>query len=249
MHSMTHEPFSRSADRRIFVVWMGAIWVAVLLGFVPDVPRYLGEAPPPPFILHFHSAIFLLWLVLVSLQILWVKAGNLRLHRNLGWVTVVISALMVPTTLVAAFVDQARQVTHPEYMPQFLAVEFGELLGFCGCMTAGILWRTNPAAHKRLMLLSVVSISDAATARIFLFTFPVHPPGVLGFFAQFFWGNILLLVAMMAWDRWRHGRVHPALVFGASLIFLEEVAATTLYFSPAWQQAMVRLVNAWGYTG
>jgi hypothetical protein len=246
---VAHKLSVRSADRNIFVVWMGLIWVAVIVGFVPDFARYLGEAPPPPLILHFHAAIFLLWLVLVSLQIFWVKVGNLRLHRQLGWLTVVISALMVLTTLIAALEDQARQVTHPDYMPQFLAVEFGELIGFCGCMTAGVLWRRNPAAHKRLMLLSAVSISDAATARIFLFTFPIHPPGVLGFFAQFFWGNVLILVSMMAWDRWRHGKVHPALVIGASLILLEEVAATALYFAPAWQQAMVRLVNGWGYTG
>jgi hypothetical protein len=60
-----------------------------------------------------------------------------------------------------ALVDQVRQVTHPDYAPQFLALEFEEMITFSIFMTAGVIYRRNPAAHKRLMLLSAVAISDA----------------------------------------------------------------------------------------
>ena len=61
-----------------------------------DFARYLGEAPPPSIILNVHAAVFVLWLGLVTLQILWVEIGNLRRHKQLGWLTVAVSALMVP---------------------------------------------------------------------------------------------------------------------------------------------------------
>lgn len=236
-------------DRKIYIVWLALIWATVVVGFFPDFPRFRSEAPSPPPILYLHGGIFLLWLVLVSLQVLWVELGNLRLHKQMGWLTVVVSALMVPITIVAALVDEARQVSHADYMPQFLGVEMEELIGFCGCMVAGVLWRRSPSAHKRLMILAAISISDAASARIFLYTFPVHFPGTVGFFAQFFWGNVVLIAAMIGWDLWRYRRIHPAVVFGGALILSGEIIATVLCFSPAWQQAMTRLVMAWGYGG
>ena len=64
------------------------IWAAILAGFGLDFTRYLSEGPPPPFILHIHAAVFVLWLGLVTLQILWVEIGNVRRHKQLGWVTV-----------------------------------------------------------------------------------------------------------------------------------------------------------------
>jgi hypothetical protein len=150
--------WSPASDRKIYVVWIGVVWAAILAGFGMDFARYVGEAPPPPFILHVHAAVYVLWLGLVTLQILWVEMGNLRRHKQLGWLTVAVSVLMVPLGLAAALVDQVRQVTHPDYAPQFLALEFEEMITFSAFMIAGVVFRRNPAAHKRLMLLSAVAI-------------------------------------------------------------------------------------------
>jgi hypothetical protein len=100
--------WSPASDRKIYIVWIGVVWGAILAGFGLDVARYQGEAPPPPFILDFHAAVFVLWLALVTLQILWVEMGNLRRHKQLGWLTVAVSALMVPSGLAAALVDVRR---------------------------------------------------------------------------------------------------------------------------------------------
>jgi hypothetical protein len=100
--------WSPSGDRKIYAVWIAIVWAAILAGFGMDFTRYLGEGPPPPFILHIHAAVYVLWLGLVSLQILWVETGNLRRHKQLGWLTVAVSALMVPSGLAAALVDVRR---------------------------------------------------------------------------------------------------------------------------------------------
>ena len=100
-------------DRTAYIVWMSIIWAAMLVGFGLDFGRYLGETPPPPYILHIHGAIYMVWLILVSVQIFLVQTGDIRLHMRLGWATAIVSAAMVPLGLVAALVDQARQVGHP----------------------------------------------------------------------------------------------------------------------------------------
>jgi hypothetical protein len=66
---------------------------------------------------------------------------------------------------------------------------------------------------------------------------------------QYFWGIFLLLVAMAAWDLWRRRRIHPAVLLGAAFLWNCEIVVTVLNFSPAWRRAMVRLVDARGYTG
>jgi hypothetical protein len=48
---------------------------------------------------------------------------------------------------------------------------------------------------------------------------------------------------------WWRRRIHPALLFGAAVLWSGEIIATILNFSPAWRGLMVRLVNAWGYAG
>jgi hypothetical protein len=214
-----------------------------------DFARYMGETPPPPFILHVHAAVFVLWLALVALQILWIEIGNPRRHKQLGWLTVGVSALMVPLGLAAAMVDQVRQVTHPDYGPQFLALEFEEMIAFSVFMAAGVIFRGNPAAHKRLMILSAVALSDAGFARIWIIGIKENIPGLFGRWLQFFWGIFLILVAMGAGDLWHRRRIHPALLFGAALLWTGEIITTILNFSPAWRDLMVRLVNAWGYAG
>ena len=220
--------------------------MAILAGFGMDFARYLGEAPPPPIIMNVHAAVFVLWLGLVTLQILWVEIGNLRRHKQLGWLTVVVSALMVPLGLAAALVDQVRQVTHPDYAPQFLALEFQEMIAFSVFMSAGVIFRRSPAAHKRLMILSAVAISDAGFARIWLIGIKTEIPGLFGWWLQYFWGIFLILVAMGLWDFWRRRRIHPAVLFGAALLWAGEIATTILNFSPTWREIMVRLVSALG---
>ena len=238
-----------ASDRKAYIVWMAAVWAAVLSGFGFDFVRYLGESPPPPLILHLHGAVFVVWMALVSTQIFLVEARNVTLHKQLGWATAVVSAVMVPLGLAAAMVDQARQIGHPDYTPQFLALEFEEMVGFSACMTLGLLSRKDPAAHKRWMILSAVAISDAGFARIGLMGLKVTLTGPFGWWLQYFWGIALLLVAMIAWDLWRRRRVHKAVIGGAAILWGGQIAATTLNFSPAWKTAMTGLVKAWGYAG
>jgi hypothetical protein len=224
-------------DRKVYILWMAIVWAAIFGGFGLDFPRYLHESPPPPVLLNVHAAVYIAWLVLVTVQIFLVEAGNVRLHMRLGWATAIVSAAMVP------LVDMARQAGHPEYAPQFLALEFEELFALSTFVIAGLLTRKSPAEHKRLMILSAVAISDAGFARIWLHAIRVAPPGPFGWWLQYFWGISLILISMLAWDWFKHKRVMRSVLWGG------EVIATTLNFSPMWKASMTALVKAWGYAG
>ena len=185
MQQVAAAAWSPASDRKIYIVWIAAVWAAIIAGFGLDLARYLGESPPPPFILHVHAAVYILWLGLVTLQILWIEMRSLRRHQQFGWLTVAVSVLMVPLGLAAALVDQVRQVTQPDYAPQFLALEFNEMITFSVFMTVGVLVRRHPAAHKRLMVLSAVAISDAGFARIWIHEIKTEIPGQFGWWPQY----------------------------------------------------------------
>lgn len=236
-------------DRKAYVVWMALVLAAVSAGFASDFARYLTEQPAPPLILHVHGAIYFAWLVLVVGQIWLVEKGDIRLHRTLGWATAGVAVVMVPMGLAAAFVDEARRLGQPSSDPQFLALEFEEMIAFSAFTVAGVLLRKDPAAHKRLMILSAVAISDAGFGRIWSNWIKLMPPGVLGWWVQYFWGIGLIVLAMIGWDLWRRRRVHPAVWAGAVLLAVGELATSALQFSPGWKAAMTAAVKAWGYTG
>ncbi len=183
------------------------------------------------------------------MQIFLVQTTHIRLHMRLGWATAIVSAAMVPLGLAAALVDQARQVGHPDYAPQFLALEFEEMLAFSTFIIAGLLNRRNLAEHKRWLILSAVAISDAGFARIWLMGINHTFPGPFGWWLQYFWGITLMLIAMLAWDWFKHKRVMQSVVLGAALLWGGEVAAMILNFSPSWKSSMVALIRIWGYTG
>jgi hypothetical protein len=60
VHQVAATAWSPASDRKIYIVWVGLVWAAILAGFGMDFARYVGEAPPPPLILHAHAAVYVL---------------------------------------------------------------------------------------------------------------------------------------------------------------------------------------------
>ena len=241
--------FRPSDDRHIYLVWIALVWAGMMAGFLPDLSRYLAEAPRPPLILDLHGTAYFFWLVLVTAQISLVELRNPALHRRLGWWLVGFSVALVPLGLVASMVDMARSVTHPPYEPQFLALEFQSLVVFSILLTLAVRMRRDLAAHKRLMILLTVCFLDPGTARAWGFFSPIHPAGMFGWWLHYFWANAAMVMAMIGWDVWRHGRAHPALLAGGALLAVGEAIAVVLQFSPWWHGTASSLVAAWGWTG
>jgi hypothetical protein len=125
--------FAPANDRRIYLIWIGFVWVGMIAGFGPDLSRYAAESPPPPLILNLHGLAYFLWLLLVTMQIVLIEVRKPGLHRTLGWWVVGFSVALVPLGFVATMVDMARQAAHTPYAPEFLGLEFQSLLIFPIC--------------------------------------------------------------------------------------------------------------------
>lgn len=236
-------------ERQVTLIWILMIWAFVLFGFGADLTRFLHESPPPPAVLDAYGLFSILWLGLVSTQVVLAETGGIRLHRKLGWATVAVSAAMVPFGIVGALVDMARQASHPDYAPQFLGEEFQDIVVFAICTAAGVITRKNRADHSRFMILAALALADVGPGRITSNLLNPTPSNPLQAWGIYYWGTALILIGMLVFDLARYRRVTPAPMAGAALLWGGEALASVLYFNPAWKAAMAALVRAWGWTG
>ncbi len=245
---MTVSPRSASweipADRKATAVWLGIIWLGMIIGFGVDVPFFLRQRPSAPGIVYLHAAVFIGWLVLVTAQVGLVLSGRLSMHRRIGRFGAYIAGFMVLLGLATALTVLRRQ----HFPAAALALNLVDLLGFIAFVGLGISYRRDPAAHKRLMMLAMVSIADPGFSRAVEYLYP-DPKTPIGWFMSIFYGNLLLVTVMFGWDLWRRGRIHRALLIGGSSLIGAELLTAFIYFNPEWNLIATSIVHAWGYTG
>ena len=232
------------ADRKASAVWLGIFWIGILIGFGVDFPEFLRQQPAPPGIVYIHAVVFVGWLVLLTAQVALVLSGRLSLHRRIGRFGAYIAGFMVLLGLATALTVIGRE----HFPPASLALNLVDLLGLFVFVALGIHYRTNPAVHKRMMMLAMVSITDPGFSRAIEYIYP-DPKTPLGWFVSLFYANVLLVALMFGWDLYRRRRVHPALLIGGTALLAAELVTAFLNFDPGWSAMAASIVHAWGYTG
>ena len=201
---------------------------AVFVGF--SRTYYLKSVygtPELAWLYHVHGAAFTTWLLLLIVQPALVLARRTPLHRQVGWIAVV----LVPVMTVLAWlvsVDLGRRGGGPPGVPsiQFLTVPMATIVVFPAFVAAALYWRGKPEIHKRLMLIATLELVPAGVARV-----PgVLPLGPLGFFG----GADLFVLALVGYDLAVRGRVHPATAWGGALLIGSQVGRFLLASTPAW---------------
>jgi hypothetical protein len=238
-------PARPEADRNAFLFLVAGVWVAVLSGFGTDSFHHIvRQGLDYPLIVHFHAVAFVGWLVLFTTQVTLIRIGRRDIHRRLGVAGAGLLAVMVvlgPAT--ALTVDALAYVTKGE-TPEFLAVQFTDILAFAGLTAAGLAFRSTAAAHKRLMLLGLIYISDAGFAR-FLNGFVAAPLGN-GFWAGpvgLYFGSDLLIIGLGAYDLISRRRLHPAYLAGVTWALALQVTALLLLHNPGWKALTLHLIG------
>jgi hypothetical protein len=72
---------------------------------------------------------------------------------------------MVVLGLVTAIVTERLKFGTLVSDPRFLSIMFADMIAFGGLIAAGIRLRRSPAAHKRLMLVATLVLTDAGFGR------------------------------------------------------------------------------------
>lgn len=237
-------PYHR-ADRNFFLIYVLLIWFGILNGFVPEIVAHIrSSAPPYPFILHVHAAAFFGWLVLLTVQIAFIRGGRHDLHRKLGVAGMALGAAMVVIGPATAYAMQNYHWGTPESDPPFLAIQLMDIFAFAVFAGSAFLKRADSPAHKRLILLATLFISDAGFARFL--GGPVHSAlgdGYLPYLASLYLANDVLILGLGAYDLATRKRFHPVYLPALVFVFACQFSAGYLYHAPWWKPVALGLIG------
>ncbi|HKN74848.1 MAG TPA: hypothetical protein VJW94_06705 [Candidatus Acidoferrum sp.] len=228
----------KRTDAAFYLVMALASTCLVFLGFARTyyLKPFFGTPSLRP-LLHLHGVVFTVWMLIFVTQTALIASNRRALHRRLGYAAGVFACAMVVLGLLVAF--SAERLGHGNSLVDaetVFLISLGDILTFVVFLGAGFLWRRNPEAHQRLMLLAVVAgLLSAAIPRLPLIG--GHPPamGITGL-AFLFAGPIYDLIT-------RH-RIHPAYLWGclfslATFVPVRIAVAAT----PAWHHVAKWLVG------
>jgi hypothetical protein len=174
--------------------------------------------------------------VLFLVQTTLVAGRKVALHRRLGIAGAVLALVMVLVGVRTAITAAARGSAPPGVDPLvFLAVPLFDMLGFAGFVAAAVWLRARREAHKRLMLLAYASIITAAVGRI-AGVASVGPLLALGL-------SLTFVLAGVVYDVVSRGRVHPAYVWGGTLLALSLPLRLAISGTAAWRAFAESLVR------
>lgn len=238
----TRATWSAREDRLPSLAWLALIWLGMIAGFGAAAPRFLHETPAPSPVVGIHATVFTVWLLLLTTQVLLVVRNRLALHRTLGWFSAGWASLMVVLGLWVAIARKGPVPSGPA-SPQFLAIQIGGLAAFVLLLLWGISLRNNPAAHKRIMILATVAILDPGYGRLAGALLP-EPHSMLAWYFWNYYGNVLVLALMAAWDA-KRGRLMKQFAAGAiGLVALESLQVFLYHWGP-WKAFTTGLVATW----
>lgn len=232
-------------DRNFFLAWVLLVWAGVLSGFVPEVIQHVvkHQRPFPP-IIHVHGVVFVGWLVLLTSQVLLIRTGRWQTHQRLGLLGAILAAIMIIVGPMTAIVMDRLEFGTPDDNTPFLFVQMTDMASFAMLAGSGLVLRRQAAAHKRLMLLATLYISDAGFSRFL--QDPITQQ--LGssywpYFAGLYLGSDLLILGVGIYDLITRRRLHPAYVVALVGIFAIQMVSVHFRLDPGWKAVATHLLG------
>lgn len=250
-----HFANAHPSDRNFYLIMMLLVWAAILSGFIYDMVDLNQKGLLHfPWITHVHAALFVSWLVLFTVQLLLIRSYNHALHMKLGLLGTAIAGAMVIAGFTVAITSEARKFGTPASDPAFMAIMFSDMFVFGMLAGAGLYLRKKASAHKRLMLMATIALTDAGFGRWLSFkvaplvgenfaTFHSFSEGFLPFFVFMSLCPLLLLLSVGAYDLITRKRLHPVYLPALAWWLLFNLIESYLYYSPAWLQLCKKMIG------
>jgi hypothetical protein len=225
-----HRPVNRTAERIFFSSMAILLCVVVFIGFSATYFRAgMFRAPLPSPILHVHGAVFTLWMILFVVQTALISARRVAWHRSLGTIAFCLPPVMILLGVIAAIDALGRKVSIGPLDPAVSsAIPLIGIVAFTIVIFASWRARRNPAAHKRLILLATIGLTEAAFGR-FPWSRMGLPPA-----AGAVTGIGILLLLVIAYDLVSLHRIHRATLWAAPLIFVVSAFAVPIGMTTVW---------------
>lgn len=234
-------PPNHAWDRNFFLLWAALAWAGILSGFGPEIVSHLQtHAKPYPLIVHFHAAAFMGWLLLFTVQILLIRTRRVAVHRKLGFAMIGLAGIMMVLGPATALIADHAKIGTPAADPGFLSVQFTDIIAFVGLTAAAVLLRNQASAHKRLILLATIYITDAGFGR-FVFKLGITGADTASMWGSLYLGSTALILGAGAYDLITRKRLHPVYPPALAWVAAMQVTALALYATPAW----TKLAASW----
>lgn len=230
------------AEHKFFSIMAVVLVVVIVAGFSNTyLPKVVGSNPTPvPGIIHFHAAVFALWLVFFVFQVTLIMRKKVALHRKLGNWGVAFSLLMLLTGLAAGI--EAAKLGHlgiPGVMfptvEGFLLLNVNAIVVFVSLTALGWIFRNNPSAHKRFMLMANAGgLTPPGASRLPLVagTAAIAPVA------------LVFILAGPVYDLIKYRRLHWAYIAGIIITLLNVPPVVQLISSTSvWKQIAARLMQ------
>jgi hypothetical protein len=194
----------------------------VAVGFSPTFYlRAAFDAPELPWPVFFHGTILTAWFAAFAVQAALVSANRTDVHRILGWIGAAVGVAVVVSGGTAT-VDRVSEVAAAGNLESIMPIgslivssNIAGLTAFAVLLIAAITFRRSAETHKRLMLLTSMSIIQPAFARIF--RWPVFDaPGTEGIMLAVA-ASFVLAGTLIVYDIVSRKSPHPATLAGAAV--------------------------------
>jgi hypothetical protein len=222
---------------RYFYFSMSLVFATLVVwGFSRTVDANLFHAAPPrPFLLWMHGAVFSIWVVFFIAQSGLVRVHKVSVHRLLGWFGAGLATVMVPLGVVIAII-MARfdtVVLHQTGADAFLAIPFYDMIAFAVCVALAIYWRKRPEFHRRLVFIATVGLMDAALGRFdYLFNYNLFYPCL-----------DLMIVLGVVRDLVVDRHVNKVYLYALSVLIVGQSLSLYMWrIDPPWWQSITRAI-------
>ena len=225
-------PYSTDTDRgeaRFFFTMACVMAAVIVAGFSFNIATGRSSFSLP-WLVHFHAFVMMGWVALYLMQNTLIFAGNVALHRRLGWRSVVwLPLIFVMGVLITRWSLQARGGPPFFDQNQFLVSNPVQLLGSVGLAAWAVTVRRNTGWHRRLMFCSFAMLIGPGVGRLV--------PGPLlipyAWYVMAILPPVLLAGVGMLADKRRYSRAHPAWFWGIGIVIALQIAADLFAYSGA----------------
>jgi hypothetical protein len=228
---------NRKTDRIFFSAMALLILATVLFGFAKTYfLAGMVRAPLPNKLIHIHGAVFSLWIVLLFVQIAFISTHHVKWHMSLGVFGFFWAILMVCLGVLAA-VDALRRGSAPLGLDAvtFFVIPMSGMFDFSVLTILAYRFRRNAEAHKRLIIIATIVLTNAAIGRWPVHILQAHPP----------LQDVVILAFMLLiviYDRISLGRFSKATLWAMLFVVVTNAGRVPLGLSHPWHVLVSHLL-------
>ena len=222
-------------------IFLAISLVIIAVGFSQTYFNKLDEMEFP---YHLHAVSASLWMILLITQPYLYKKGKMKLHRKLGW----ISLILIPLIVIGGIIMVKSMVQGQAYYPpgvvyKLAFIDVITLASFVGIYALAIYYRKRLQLHARLMVITIFGPLLPALTRVF-FVFNLANSFNSGLTYAYIIIEIVLLYII-----WRERKAPEMKVTYLPFFVFIVIQHILMYYANDWEWWQLTLNYLTGYTG